>query len=121
MVLRAEHDLDGARSTLQEALRIGRRVGAKVIVAYAILGLACLADDLGDWRRATVLHGAAQALLDQNGLLWQPLEARYRQESLDQADAALGNEQLHRAYARGTALSFDQAIDLAHEGVSPST
>jgi hypothetical protein len=42
-------------------------------------------------------------------------------ESLDQADAALGTEQLHRAYARGKALSFDQAIDLAREGVPPST
>jgi predicted ATPase/DNA-binding XRE family transcriptional regulator len=120
MVLRAEHDLDRARSTLQEVLRIGRRVGAKVNVANAILGLACLAGDLGDWRRAAVLHGAAQALLDQSGLPWQPLEARYRQGSLDQADAALGSEQLHRAYARGKALSFDQAIDLAREGVPPS-
>jgi predicted ATPase/DNA-binding XRE family transcriptional regulator len=120
VVLRAEHDLDAARSTFEEVLRIGRRVGAKVNVAAAILGLACLAGDLGDWRRATVLHGAAQALLDQTGLPWQPLEARYRQESLDQADAALGNEQLHRAYARGKALSFDQAIDLAHQGVPAS-
>jgi tetratricopeptide (TPR) repeat protein len=121
MVLRAEHDLDRARSTLQEVLRIGRRTGAKVNVANAILGLACLAGDLGDWHRAAVLHGAAQALLDQSGLPWQPLEARYRQESLDQADAALGSEQLHRAYARGKALSFDQAIDVAREGVPPST
>ena len=36
-----------------------------------------------------------------------------RQESLDQARQALGDEQLERAYARGMALSFDQAIDLA--------
>jgi hypothetical protein len=90
-------------------------------MAAAILGLACVAGDLGDWRRAAVLHGAAQALLDQTAVPWEPFDARYRQESLDQADAALGDEQFHRAYTRGMALSFDQAIDLALGQVLPAT
>jgi hypothetical protein len=85
------------------------------------LGLACLGGDLGDWPRAAVLHGAAQALLDQTGLPWEPFDARYRQESLDQADAALGDEQFQRAYVRGTALSFDQAISLALGGALLAT
>jgi hypothetical protein len=63
-----------------------------------------------------MLHGAAQALLDQTGVPWEPLDACLRQESLDQAGAALGDEQFQRAYARGMTLSFDQAIDLALEG-----
>jgi predicted ATPase/class 3 adenylate cyclase len=123
IVLRAEHDHDGARSTLQEALRAGRRVGAKRSMAEAILGLACLVGDLGDWYRAAMLHGAAQALLDQTGVPWDTFDARYRQESLDQADAALGDEQFQRAYARGMALSFDQAISLALDEIPipPST
>jgi nucleotide-binding universal stress UspA family protein len=41
------------------------------------------------------------------------LEARYRQDSLDKLRAHLGDEQLERAYARGMALSLDQALDLA--------
>ena len=121
MVLRAEHDPGGARSTLQQALRIGRRIGAKRSMAEAMLGLACLAGDLDDWHRAAVLHGAAQALLDQTGVPWDTFDARYRQESLDQAGAALGDEQFHRAYARGMALGFDQAIGLALNGTPPST
>jgi hypothetical protein len=32
-------------------------------MAYAILGLACLAGDAGDWDQAALLHGAAQAFL----------------------------------------------------------
>jgi hypothetical protein len=40
---------------------------------------------------------------------------------LDQADAALGSEQFHRAYGRGMALSFGQAIDLALGQVLPAT
>jgi predicted ATPase/class 3 adenylate cyclase len=120
LVLRAEHDLDLARSTLQEALRVSRRLGNKRFMAMAILGLACLAGDLGDWPRAAVLHGSAQALLDQTGVPWERFDVRYRQQSLDQAGAALGDEQLQQAYARGMALSFDQAIDRALEEVPPS-
>jgi hypothetical protein len=121
LLLRAEHDLDAARSTLQEALRIGRRVGDKRTMAEAILGLAYLAGDLGDWQRAAVLHGAAQALLDQTGAPWDTFDARYRQEIVDQAGAALGDEQFQRAYARGMRLSFGQAIDLALESVPAGT
>jgi tetratricopeptide (TPR) repeat protein len=120
-ILRAEHDLDGARSMLQEALRVGRRIGDKRSMAEAIGELACLDGDLGDWHRAATLHGAAQALLGQTGVPWDPLEARYRQESLDQAGAALGDEQFQRAYAHGMALSLDQAISLALEGTPPGT
>jgi hypothetical protein len=46
---------------------------------------------------------------------------RYRQQSLDQAGAALGDERFHRAYTRGMALSFDQAIDLVLGQVLPAT
>ncbi len=38
MILRAEHDLDDARSALQEALRVGRRIGVKRIMAEAMGG-----------------------------------------------------------------------------------
>ena len=60
-VLRAEHDLDGAWSRFGEALRTSRLIGSKRYMAGTINGLACLATDLDDWRRAAVLHGAAQA------------------------------------------------------------
>jgi predicted ATPase/transcriptional regulator with XRE-family HTH domain len=121
LILRFEHDLDGARTTLQEVLRAGRRIGQKKNTAEAILGLACVVGDLGDWHQAAVLHGAAQALLDQTGAPWDPFDADHRQESLDQAGAALGGDQFHRAYTRGMTLSFDQAIDLALGQFPPAT
>ena len=113
MVLRAERDLNGARSALEHVIRTGRRTAGTYFVAGAVLGMACLAGDLGDWSRAAMLHGAAEALRDQTGHPWQPWEARHRSGSLDQAAAALGDEQFHQAYAQGTAFSYDQAIDLA--------
>jgi predicted ATPase/DNA-binding XRE family transcriptional regulator len=112
-VRRAEQDLEDARSTLQEVLRSGRRIGSKTFMATAVLGLACLSTDLGDWHGAALLHGIAQAMLDQTGLPWQPFDARCRQQSLDQLVTALGSEQLRRAYTDGMTLSLDRATDLA--------
>jgi hypothetical protein len=120
-VLRAEHDLHGARSTLEEVVRIARRTGDKHILACAIIGLAYLAADLRDWHRAAMLHGIAQALTDQTGTPWEPCDERRRRESLGQARQALGGEQLHLAYTRGMTLRFDQAIDLALGKVPPAT
>ena len=90
-------------------------------MAGAFHGLAPLASDLGDWYRAAALHGAAQALLDKTGVPREPLDARYRQESLDQARQSLGDDQLQRAYAHGLALTFGHVIDLALGGVPPGT
>ena len=45
LVLRAEGDLDGARSAFEAALRISRRNGLNIGMAGAIAGLACLAGD----------------------------------------------------------------------------
>jgi predicted ATPase/class 3 adenylate cyclase len=120
LVLRAERDPDGARSAFGAALRISRRNGDNSGMAYAILGLACLAGDAGDWDRAAVLHGAAKAFLDRTGTPWQEVEARNRRDSLGQVRAHVGDEQLERAYRQGMTLSLDQALDLALSSAGPA-
>jgi hypothetical protein len=112
-VLRQDNDPDGARSSFEAAVRISRRNGDRFGIAYASLGLACLAADAADWQRAAMLHSVAQAFLDPTGQPWEELEAHYRQDSLDQVRAHLGHEQLDLAHAKGAALSFDEALDLA--------
>jgi predicted ATPase/class 3 adenylate cyclase len=113
LVLRAERDPDGARSAFEAALRISRRTGDNSGMACAILGLAFLAGDSGDWDRSAVLHGAAQAFLDRTGHPWQEVEARNRRDSLGQVRAHVGHEQLERAYGQGMTLNLDQALELA--------
>ena len=119
-VQRAEGDADGARSTWQAALRTCRRNGNILWMANACHGLALLAGDAGDWRRAAMLHGAAQALQDRIGGPWEQETARERRDSLGQARAHLGDEQLERAYAHGMALSLEQALDLALGKADPA-
>ena len=120
LMLRAEGDLDCARSTFEAALRVSRRNGDNLSMAYAILGLACLAGDAGDWDRAAALHGAAQAFLDRTSNPWQELEARCRQDSVGQARTHLGDEQLERTYAHGRALSLEKALGLALPKAGPA-
>jgi hypothetical protein len=120
-VQRQDHDPDGARSSFLAALRISRHIGDRSGIAYASLGPACLAADAGDWRRAAILHGVAQAFLDPTGQPWEELEARYRQDSLAQVRARLGHEQLELAYSSGMALSFGEALDLASGKALPAS
>ena len=120
VVQRAEEDLDGARSTFEAGLRISRRNGDNLSLAVACLYLACVTGDAGDWDRAATLHGVAQVFVDRMGSPWQEFDARYRQDSLAQARACLGDEQLERAYAQGVALSLDQALDLALRRSGPA-
>ena len=112
-VLRQENDTEGARPMFEAALRVSRRNGDRSGLAYASLGLACLAADHGDWPRAAALHGAAQAFIDQIAEPWQEPEARYRRDSLHKVRTSFGEEQFGRAYAKGTTLSLDQALGLA--------
>jgi tetratricopeptide (TPR) repeat protein len=119
-VLRQENDTEGARPMFEAALRISRRNGDRSGLAYASLGLACLAADHGDWQRAAALHGAAQAFIDQIAEPWQEPEARYRRDSLHKVRASFGEEQSGRAYAKGTALSLDQALGLALAKARPA-
>jgi predicted ATPase/class 3 adenylate cyclase len=112
-MLRAEGDPDRARSAFEAALRISRRNGDNWNMAGACHNLALLAGDADDWNRAAALHGVAQAFQDRTGTPWQELAARDRRDSLDQARAHLGDEQLERAYAQGMALSLEKAFDLA--------
>jgi predicted ATPase/class 3 adenylate cyclase len=119
-VLREENDPDGARSSFEAAVRMNRRNGDRSGIACASLGLACLATDAGDWHRAAVLHSIAQAFLELAGQPWEKLEARYRRDNLDQVRAHLGQEGFERAQATGTALSLDQALDLASGKTLPA-
>jgi predicted ATPase/class 3 adenylate cyclase len=112
-VLLRDDDPDGARISFESALRASRHNGLRGRAAYAILGLACLAANAGDSRRAAVLHGIAEAFLDSTGQPWEALEAGYREDSLANLRGHLGLEQFDRAFAQGKALSFDAAIDVA--------
>ena len=118
-VLRLEGDEAGAAGAFRRALRESHRIGDRPDIPYATLGLACHASDTGDWRRAAVLHGFADAFLGSSGEPWQDPEDVFRQQSLDEARAHLGDADFETEYGRGTRLDLRSAIDLAlHTGLT---
>jgi tetratricopeptide (TPR) repeat protein len=112
-VNREEGDSQTAASLFRGALRASRRHGDRSSTAYAWLGLACTAVDQGDWRRGAVLLGHAQAHRDLSGMPWLSPEVRYRQLSMDQARAQLGDDEFERAFAEGLDRSPEEAVELA--------
>jgi predicted ATPase/class 3 adenylate cyclase len=112
-VQREEGNPGGARSSFQASVRLCRRSGEQPVIACAILGLGCLAADMGHWDRSALLHGVAQAFLDRSGEPWQEIEARYRQHNLARVRSHLGDELFDRAYAKGLALSVEEAMRMA--------
>ena len=112
-VLRLEGDEAGAADAFRRALRESHRIGDRPDIPYATLGLACHACDSGQWRRAAVLHGFADALLSSSGEPWQDPEDGFRQQSLDRARAHLGDTDFEAEYGRGTRLDLKSAVDLA--------
>jgi predicted ATPase len=112
-VLREEDSWDGARSMFEKALRISRRNGDRGGMAYAVVGLACLASDLGDWWRSGVLHGVAGALFDTTGQPCQTPEETYQADSMATVRAQVGEGEFQRAYGEGTGLSFEEWVHLA--------
>ena len=112
-VLRLEGDQAGAADAFRGALRESHRAGNRPDIPYATLGLACHAADTGDWRRTAVLHGFADAFLGSSGEPWQDPEDVFRQQSLDEARAHLGDAGFEAEYGRGTRLDLRSAVDLA--------
>ena len=112
-VLRLEGDEAGAADAFRRALRESHRIGDRPDIPYATLGLACHACDSGEWRRAAVLHGFADAFLGSSGEPWQDPEDGFRQQSLDEVRTHLDDADFEAEYGRGTRLDLRSAIDLA--------
>jgi len=112
-VLRLEGDEAGAAGAFRRALRESHRFGSRPDLPYAMLGLACHASDTGDWGRAAVLHGFADAFLGSSGEPWQNPEDVYGQQSLDEVRAHLSDADFEAEYGRGTRLDLRSAVDLA--------
>ena len=117
-VLREAGEGDGAQVNFEESLRLCRREGKLPQMSYGLLGLACLAGDRQGWRRAAELHGAGEAFQERARRVWEEPDNSYRQASIEAARAALGEDEFERLYARGKALDFDAAVDLALGPVS---
>ena len=116
-------DEDGrATRYWREALTVASELADKVNSAYCMRGLAAVAASIGEQRRAARLLGAAEALLEDTGLV---LYAHARDElHLRAASAArekLGEREWAVARNEGRTMTTEQAAEYALESAEGST
>jgi hypothetical protein len=107
---------DAARSGFGAELDIGHRHGFELFYFEALLGLAALAAEDGDDRRAGVLEGAAWALSDRPLVAGEPaVYGRVRSRFIQPAQARLGDGAWASAQAAGREMTADAAVTFALE------
>ncbi len=110
-------DQGEAARLFKEALVLSAQLGEKRNSAHGLEGLAWVATRRGNWGRAATLWGAAQMLLEGGEA------ARYAnapERSLDEGAMAagrshLGAEVFEAAWAKGMAMTLEQAVAYALE------
>ena len=118
----AEGDLHRAGALWVEALGLCRAARLDRWVVGCLRGLAGVALQQGQIARAVRLQGACAALLQMAGgppLILPPAERAAEEAALAPARAQLDAAAWEAAWAAGQAMSLDEAVAYALEGLSP--
>jgi predicted ATPase len=112
-VARALGDYERAGAMLKESLEQFRAFRAPWGICMALPIMAGVSVERGQSERAACLFGAEQALRDAIGYATRFRLFSVRERDLASARAALGDEAFAVAWARGEAMTREQAIDYA--------
>jgi predicted ATPase len=118
-VARDRGDYRRAAALHTESLALRRDLGDKPGIAWCLEGLAAVACGEGRPERAAMLLGAAEALRDAIGAAIPLAERAGHHRTLAAARAALDEHDFAMAWARGRAMTLDQAIARALEEPAP--
>jgi non-specific serine/threonine protein kinase len=115
MVERQLGNLDAAGALAREALEIESRTGDQFTTPFAISGLASIATERGEFERAATLVGAAEAIMEAQGMAWPPDERPHYELLLATLPEAMGSDAFELARTRGRGLTTRAAVELALE------
>ena len=108
-----EGDTAAAAPLYEEALRQSVRIGYFAAMAYAVIGKAWCAAEAGETERSARLHGAADAMIEDQGVRWEPAEAELRGTYIDAVRDQMGIDAFDAEYTRGRDMKRTDAIELA--------
>jgi non-specific serine/threonine protein kinase len=118
MVERQLGNLDEAEALAREALDIDHRRGDEWAMPYKVSGLAAVATDRGDFDRAAMLLGAAEAMMEREKADWPPDERPHYERMLSRLPRGLGPDMFDVLRAKGRAMSTDDAVAYALESAT---
>ena len=105
--------LDLAEQRLRGSLARSQHAGDKEDLSWSLLGLAGLKAARKDPERAALLLGAATGLLGEMGADFKPFERKLHEETAARVADDLGTDRFELSFAKGRALSLDDAIEVA--------
>jgi predicted ATPase/DNA-binding SARP family transcriptional activator len=94
----------------QEALALFRQLGDRQGMGLIVLGLAGLAQQQKRWEHATLLLGALDRLLDEDGITFKPPDRDRTQRMAAAVRAQLPEDQFAAAWNRGRSLGLEEAV-----------
>jgi predicted ATPase/DNA-binding CsgD family transcriptional regulator len=112
-VRRSQNDNRSARTMLTESLRLQLELGNKQGQGECLAALAATTTASGQPERAAKIFAASSALLDAIGVPLAPVDRLALNGDIAMAHNQLSNEAWDAAWALGSRLSTDDAIELA--------
>jgi predicted ATPase len=109
-IVRARGDLAGAHGALNEALRLARAVGPRLLVAASMEGLASLTSAGEHADQTARLLAAAAALRAQMGAPVRPADQAALDQALSSARSNLGADHFAAVWAEVQARSLEQIL-----------
>ena len=109
-VARLTGDMVTADGRLRESLELAARLKSVRLVGYCFLGMAHLARERGDWRRAARLLGASAAAFRKAGSALDPDYLADREKTLTAAQAGLGADACEAEIEAGGGLDLEAAV-----------
>ncbi|MCC2628531.1 MAG: hypothetical protein K0S14_2181 [Thermomicrobiales bacterium] len=113
LVAFVQGNYERALALQHEALTLGRQLTNKPWLARGIEHFALIAAATGASERAAHLFGAAAALREQFNASLPPNDREFNARYIAEATALLGSEAFAAAWAKGQAMSSDEAIAYA--------
>jgi predicted ATPase/DNA-binding SARP family transcriptional activator len=106
-------DRERARARFREGLLLAREADDKEDTAWCLEGLAAVAAWYSEGHEATILLGAASALLTQIGADYKPFERQLHETTRRRAESLCGPAGHVEAHDEGATMPLDDAVDLA--------
>jgi hypothetical protein len=113
MVERQLGNLDRAEELDREALMIGKRIGDDFTKPFAVIGLAAVATERGQFERAATLLGAVETMMEAQKMEWPPDERPHYEHMLSELPKAMGEAEFERLRTIGQTMSAADAVEMA--------
>ncbi|MBV8219952.1 MAG: hypothetical protein JO325_15920, partial [Solirubrobacterales bacterium] len=106
-------NLDRAEVLARESLEISRQREDEWMLPYDLSSLAAIALERGEFERAAVLIGAAEAVMTAQGAAWPPDERPHYERTIGKLSEAMDAADFEMARAEGQRLDPHRAVELA--------